>query len=173
MKLKPFSAAALALVAATSGLRANAMDAEGPASGTCAVTDLETGFYGNDSLGAVLPADGTFVFKPGGPGFVDADGALGIKMGWEFRRRGTLLIRGRRLDGAAPPARAYVSRSYDNSVGGMSLFLVFPTPGCWEITGTLAGASLTFVVAVQKIGDGPASRMRDPPPGSRVSSEGV
>jgi hypothetical protein len=171
MKLKTLSAAALALIAATSGLRADAMDAETPASSTCAVTDPKGGVYGNDSLAAVLP--GTFVFKPGGPGFVDADGALGIKVGWEFRRRGTLLIRGRRLDGAAPPARAYIPRSYDNYVGGMSLFLLFPTPGCWEITGTLAGASLTFVVAVQKIGDGPAWRMRGPPSGSRVSSEQV
>jgi hypothetical protein len=165
--------AALALIAATCGFRADAMDAESPASSTCAVTDPKGGDYGNDSLAAVLPAAGTFVFKPGGPGFVDADGALGIKVGWDFRRRGTLLIRGRRLDGVAPPARAYISRSYDNYAGGMSLFLLFPTPGCWEITGTLAGASLTFVVAVQKIGDGPTGRMRGPPSGSRVSSEQV
>jgi hypothetical protein len=94
-------------------------------------------------------------------------------MGWEFRRRGTLLIRGRRLDGAAAPARAYISRSYDDYAGGMSLFLLFPTPGCWEITGTLAGASLTFVVAVQRIGDGPASRMRGTTSDRRVSSEGT
>jgi hypothetical protein len=173
MKLKTFSAAALALIAATSGLRVDAMDAERPAFITCAVTHPRGGVYGNDTLAAVLPADGTFVFKPGGPGFVDADGALGIKVGWEFRRRGTLLIRGRRLDGVATPARAYIPRTYDNSVGGMSLFLVFPTPGCWEITGTLAGANLTFIVAVQKIGDGPASRMRGTTSDRRVSSEGT
>jgi hypothetical protein len=172
MKLKTLSAA-LALIAATSGLRADAMDAETPASSTCAVTDPKGGVYGNDSLAAVLPANGTFVFKPGGPGFVDADGALGIKVGWDLRTRGTLLIRGRRLDGVAPPARAYIPRTYDNSMGGMSLALVFPTPGCWEITGTLAAASLTFVVAVQKIGDGPASRMRGPTSDRRVSSEGI
>lgn len=170
MKLRGIAGAALALVAATYGVRADATDAPESTSGACPVTYPKGGVYGNDSLAAVLPENGTFVFKPGGPGFVDADGALGIKVGWDARKRGTLLIKGRRLDGAAGPARAYIPHSYDNYVGGMSMSLVFPTPGCWEITGTVAGASLTFVVDVQKIGAGPVSRMQGPPSGSRVSS---
>lgn len=170
MKLKQTARAALALVAAAHGVHAIANDSPESTSGTCAVTNPKGGVYGNDSLAAVLPVNGTFVFKPGGPGFVDADGALGIKVGWGARKRGTLLIKGRRLDGEAAPARAYIPHSYDNYVGGMSMYLVFPTTGCWEITGTLAGASLTFVVDVQKIGAGPVSRMNGPPPRSRVSS---
>jgi hypothetical protein len=153
-------ATALALTAATCAAHAS----------TCAVTNPRGAMHGNDSLAAVLPENGTFVFKPGGPGFVDADGALGIKVGWALHKRGTLDVRGHRLDGAAQPARAYIPRSYDDYVGGMSLFLVFPTPGCWEITATVAGANLTFVVAVEKIGDGPASHMQGPPSGSRVTS---
>lgn len=169
MKLKELAGVAFAAVCAMCSVDTYATNAARTASTTCAVTNPEGGIYGNDSLTAVLPGNGTFVFKPGGPGFVDADGALGIKVGWGLRKRGTLVVTGRRLDGAAPPARAYIPRSYDNYLGGMSLFLVFPTPGCWEITGTVAGASLTFVVKVQKIGVGPASRFQGPPSGSRVT----
>lgn len=35
-------------------------------------------------------------------------------------------------------------------------YLVFPTPGCWEITGRVADSSLTFVTFVEKIGPGPS-----------------
>ncbi|HEU4687072.1 MAG TPA: hypothetical protein VFS23_01860 [Vicinamibacterales bacterium] len=100
-----------------------------PAATACAVTAPKDGMSGNDSLGVVLPSTSTFIFEPGGPGFVDVDGALGIKVGWEIRKKGTLVVTGRRLDGSAPPARAYINRSYDDYVGGMSLFLLFPTPG--------------------------------------------
>jgi hypothetical protein len=170
-KLDELAAVALTLVGATCVFCTDAAEIETPASSACAVTDPRGEIYGNDSLAFVLPPNGTFVFRPGGPGFVDADGALGIKVGGEFRKRGTLLLSGRRLDGAAAPARAYIPRSYDNYVGGMSLYLVFPTPGCWEITGTLAGERLAFIVNVQKIGDGPPGRMSGPPSGSRATSE--
>jgi hypothetical protein len=33
-------------------------------------------------------------------------------------------------------------------------YLVFPAPGCWEITGRVADASLTFVALVEKIREG-------------------
>lgn len=169
MKLQRSPAIALALGCAMSWLHAHAAAPPTSASSACAVTYPKGGLFGNDSLAAVLPENGTFVFKPGGPGFVDTDGALGIKVGWELRKRGTLFISGHRLDGVAPPVRAYIPRSYDNYIGGMSLFLVFPTPGCWLVTGTLADVTLTFIVKVEKIGDGPSSRMRGPPSGSRVT----
>ena len=159
--------AALALIGALCGFRADAAEPDIPKSTACAITNPKGGSLGNDSLAAVLP--GKFIFRPGGPGFVDADGALGIKVGWKLRKKGTLFVTGRRLDGVAPPARAYIPRAYDDYVGGMSLFLVFPTPGCWEITGTLAEESLTFVVQVEKIGDGPPSRMHGPPSGWRLT----
>ncbi len=138
----------------------------------CPVTVVnggQGGVYANDSLGVVLWSESKFVFRPDGPGFIDQDGALGMKVGWELRKRGTLVVTGRRLDGLAPPARAYIGRSYDNYVGGMSLYLVFPTPGCWEIAGSIADGSLTFVTLVEKIGEGPASRLNGPPPERRVS----
>jgi hypothetical protein len=40
--------------------------------------------------------------------------------------------------------------------------VIFPTPGCWEVTGRIGDASVAFVTRVVKIGDGPAGR-RDVP----------
>lgn len=159
----------LAVALATSATAApNAPSPEAPISASCSVTRLEGGLYGSDTLKAVLPADGKFVFAPGGPGFVDQDGALGTKLAWERRKRGRLFVGGRRLDGPAPPARAYI---YDRRESGFQpTYLVFPRPGCWEITGSVADASLTFVVLVEKIGDGPTWRYGGPPRGWRVST---
>ncbi len=50
-----------------------------------------------------LPPDGKIVFRPGGPGFVLADGSLSWKFGWARKRRGLLTIEGRRLDARAAP----------------------------------------------------------------------
>lgn len=117
------------------------------------VNDGKGGIYGNESLEVALSPGGKFVFAPGGAGFVDRDGALGIKVAWERRKKGQLQISGRRLDAPARPARAYI---YDyGDIGFQPIYLVFPMPGCWEITGRVADASLTFVTIVEKIGEGP------------------
>jgi hypothetical protein len=48
---------------------------------------------------------------------------------------------------------------------------VFPTPGCWEIQGRVGdGPTLTFIVEVEKIGDGPSWKFEGLGPGWRVSS---
>jgi hypothetical protein len=125
------------------------------------------GIYGNDALEVVLNPGSKFVFAPGGAGFVDRDGALGIKVGWERKKKGPLQISGRRLDGPASPARAYI---YDYGDSGFQpIYLVFPTPGCWEITGRVADASLTFIAVVEKIGEGPAWKFEGLERGWRIS----
>jgi hypothetical protein len=131
------------------------------------VNDGKGGIYGNDALDVVLNPGSRFVFKPGGAGFVDRDGALGIKVGWERRKKGLLQVSGRRLDGPASPARAYL---YDyGDIGFQPIYLVFPTPGCWEITGRVADASLTFVALVEKVGEGPAWKFEGLERGWRVT----
>lgn len=120
----------------------------------CAVS---RGKVSNDVLQTWLPPDGKIAFREGGAGFVDQDGALGIKWPWHRLVAGALIIGGRRLDAHAAPARAYLNDGYGDR-GFQASYLVFPTPGCWEITGRIANRSLTFVVQVEKQGAGPSWR---------------
>lgn len=136
--------------------------------GSCPVTQTDGGIFGNDFLQAGVPPDGTFIFKPGGAGFVDSDGALGIKFGWNRLVPGRLQVGGRRLDGDAPPARAYLTDYGDE--GFQPTYLVFPTPGCWEITGGVGEARLSFIVFVEKIDAGPDWRFEGVQRGWRVTS---
>jgi hypothetical protein len=115
------------------------------------------GNHGNDSrtiATALWP--GTVAFKPGGPGCVDPDGTLGMKWPWWRGTRGSLTIEGRRLDGPAAPLRASIPHGYGQT-GFQVSGLMFPTPGCWEVTGRVGAESLTFVVHVIKIDAGPAT----------------
>jgi hypothetical protein len=114
----------------------------------------KAGVLENDSLVVTLPAK--YVFGPGNPGFVDVDGALGIKVGWERNKKGHLEIRGRRIHASAPPARAYIFDYGDTEF--QPIYLVFPTRGCWEITGEVAGGRLTVVTLVEKIAEGRTGR---------------
>lgn len=98
--------------------------------------------------------NGTVVFKPGGAGFVTRDGSLGMKFGWTRGVRGRLQIEGHRLDGPASPLRAHIPDGYGD-FGFQATSLIFATPGCWEVTGRVGEASVTFVTMVLKIGDGP------------------
>lgn len=110
--------------------------------------------YRNEFLGTGLWPDGTVVFKPGGPGSVEEDGSLGMKFPWMRYIKGQLMIDGHRLDGSAPPLRAHIPAGYGDT-GFQSTALIFPTPGCWEVTGHVGDGHLTFVTRVMKIGDGP------------------
>ena len=110
--------------------------------------------YKNEFLGTALWPDGTVVFKPGGPGFVEEDGSLSMKFPWTRYINGQLTIDGRRLDGSSPPLGAYIPGGYGDT-GFQSTALIFPTPGCWEVTGHVGTGRLTFVTRVAKIGDGP------------------
>jgi hypothetical protein len=86
----------------------------------CPVTHSPTGKHENDSLLALLPPNGKFVFRPGRAGFVDRDGALGIKFAWERKKKGHLAVGGRRLDGTASPLRAYLYDCFRHRAVGKS-----------------------------------------------------
>jgi len=120
--------------------------------------DPSPGSYGAAGLSTFgLWPNGVVVLRPGGSGFITTDGALGMKFPWQRGVRGELTISGRRLDGDAPPLRALVPAGYGDQ-GFQATSLIFPTEGCWEVTGRVGDASLTFVTSVVKIGDGPAWR---------------
>ena len=122
--------------------------------------------YGNALLSVGpfgLWPDGTVVFKTGGAGFITRDGALGMKFGWTRGVRGKLNVSGRRLDGAAAPLMFETNNGYGD-IGFQPSYLIFPTPGCWEVTaqmGEREDSRITFITSVVKLGEGPAWR-RDP-----------
>lgn len=63
--------------------------------------------------------------------------------------RAPLTIEGRRLDAPAPALRAEIPEGY-GLTGFQSSALLFPSEGCWEVTGEAGGARLTFVTLVVK-----------------------
>ena len=117
--------------------------------------------YGNPHVSVLLWPEGTVVFRAGGHGFLTRSEALGMKFGWQRGVTGRLTIDGRRLDAPASPLRAEVPGGYGDR-GFQATYLIFPTPGCWEVTGRVGEASVTFVTRVVKVGAGPAWR-RDVP----------
>lgn len=110
--------------------------------------------HGNGVLWVVLwPEGGKVVFRPGGPGFVLPDGSLSMKFGWWRGTRGKLTIDGKRLDAPAPPLRAWIPEGYGD-IGFQATMLIFPTVGCWEVTGKVGNSkSLTFVTQVVKVAE--------------------
>jgi hypothetical protein len=106
--------------------------------------------YGNGALFTGLWPDGTVVFRRGGPGSVLPDGSLSMKFGWWRVVRGKLTIQGRRLDAPAPALRARIPEAYGDT-GFQATEIIFPTEGCWEVTGKAGERSLRFVTRVVKI----------------------
>lgn len=83
------------------------------------------------------------------PRYVDARG-ITVKFGWYRKRTGArLTITGQRLDAIAPPARVGVPSGYQSHFQASGI--TFPTPGCWKVTGHVAGKSLSFVTLVLKV----------------------
>jgi hypothetical protein len=105
---------------------------------------------GNLYVGALWP-DGTIEFRPGGSGSVYPDGSVGMKIAW-YRGdglRGKLKIEGKRLDNSGPPLRSQITDYGDT--GFQPSDVIFPTEGCWQVTGKVADASVTFVTRVVKL----------------------
>ena len=102
--------------------------------------------YGNGSLwvGALWP-HGVVIITPDN---VDPDGRLEMKFGWYRLTSGFLTITGRRLDAPAPPASGRAS-GY-GLTGFNASGVIFPTEGCWQVTGRVGRVTLTFVTFVIK-----------------------
>ena len=88
----------------------------------------------------------TVVADPDRPGQTHGPG----KWAWYRYAAGQLTIEGRRLDRPAPPLRAHVPAGYGDR-GFQISGLDFPTPGCWQVTGRVGDAGLTFVVLVELV----------------------
>lgn len=115
----------------------------------CPVTIPSDGgqHFGNRALSTTLWSLGVVLFTPDGPGTIYQDGSLGMKWHWTRHVEGSLEISGRRLDQEAPALRSQIPDGYGLS-GFQTSELIFPTPGCWEVTAKVDGAGLTFVTMV-------------------------
>jgi hypothetical protein len=72
-----------------------------------------------------------------------------MKFWWWRGVPGKLRITGRRLDAPAPPVRASIPEGYGD-IGFQATALIFPTVGCWQVTGKVGESRLTFVTLVVK-----------------------
>src|SRR5262249_60346954 len=96
-----------------------------------------TYLHGNGKIWAGLKKDGVFRLVQ------TRRGEWGTRVQW-WHGGGKLVVTGRRLDGPAPPLRAWTEAALEYQAESSSLF--FPTEGRWEITGSAGNAKLTFVV---------------------------
>jgi len=107
-------------------------------------------YLGNGEIYTVLWPDGVVVFEPGGPGELRDDGSLAMK--WPFVRgegvSGELSVEGRSLHRPGLRISAEIPDGY-GTTGFQATALVFPEPGCWEVTARAGDASLTFVTRVE------------------------
>ncbi len=110
--------------------------------------------HGNGRLWTVLPLDGKLLLTR------EKDGSIREKFPWWRGVRGRLTISGRRLDGPAGPLRADVPDGYGET-GFQATAIFFPSEGCWEITGRVADAQLTFVLEVRVRNDTKAKPVED------------
>jgi hypothetical protein len=80
---------------------------------------------------------------------IRADGTIEVKFGWYRREAGRRLrISGRRLDAPAPPLRAHIPSGYGANFQASGI--IFPTQGCWTVTGRVGARRLTFITLVVK-----------------------
>ena len=107
------------------------------------------GWYGNAALWVGMPIHGVLpAGRPYGTPWAGREWAT--KFPWWPVIPGKLTITAHRLDG--------LSTGFHSQVAGLSSIgkarfipsgLVWPAPGCWQVTGTVSGRSLTFVTWVK------------------------
>jgi hypothetical protein len=100
-------------------------------------------YHGNGRLWVGLPDDGR---RAAGAAPRLPEG-MALKFGWWRGVRGLLAIEGHRLDGSAPPLRSIVPAGYGD-IGFQSTMLVFPSEGCWHVTGRVGDDELSFVIRI-------------------------
>jgi hypothetical protein len=116
-----------------------------PPNGATPAGELPADVYlGNGVLWTALWPDGVVHIDPQN---IQSDGRLGMKWPWWRGVTGPLTITGRRLDAPAAALAAHIPEGYGAS-GFQATGLLFATTGCWEVTGQVGGATLTFVTLV-------------------------
>jgi hypothetical protein len=117
-------------------------------------------WYGNGFLWTAVPEGGTLV-PPAQ--LIGADGSIAEKWFWfAANLRGDIVMRGVRLDAAAPPLK-FIESLHGTATGftGSDTWaskITFPSFGCWRLTGRVRDIALTFVVNVARPEGSPKQR---------------
>ena len=98
--------------------------------------------------------------------------AVSVKYGWFTPHNAAPTITGRRLDGPAPALIADVGALTWDEGDFFPSLLYFPTRGCWQVTASAGGTTLTFGVDV---GAGPDAWRPPaaPSPRARISARDI
>jgi hypothetical protein len=101
-------------------------------------------WYGNDSLWTRLPPTGVVpaLGQPGG---------LQTKYPWWRSQQGDMTFTGHRLDGPSEGFHVDANPSGYGPTGFLPSSVYWPSTGCWQVIGTVAGHSpLMFTMWVQQ-----------------------
>jgi hypothetical protein len=110
------------------------------------VLPVRYGWYGDSALWVALPAGGVL------PAMRTSlwPGEWGTKFPWWRLIRGNLTITARRLGGSDEGFHGQVPSGY-GTIGFTPSGLIWPKLGCWQVTGTVDGHSLTLVMLVRAL----------------------
>jgi hypothetical protein len=109
------------------------------------------GWYGNSAIWVGVPVQGVLPAAYS-RGTSHVAGQWGTKFPWWPVIPGKLAITARRLDG--PSAGFHSQVAEPGSIGKARFIpsgLFWPAPGCWQVTATVSGRSLTFVAWVRTV----------------------
>lgn len=126
---------------------------------------LGADIYGNGYISAAISRSGIFEIRPS---MILSDGSLTTKVPWWWAGvKGYMFIEGHRLDAPAPPLQATGGMygrfdaptptplaglvTGDADQGFAPSGLIFPTEGCWQITGRVGDSTLTFIAVVDAL----------------------
>jgi hypothetical protein len=104
------------------------------------------GWYGNAALMVAIPTREVIPAEADPQGH----GEWGTKFPWWRAIHGKLTITAHRLDGPSAGFHGQIPAGY-GTIGFIPSGLIWPEPGCWQVTGTVSGQSLTIVLRVQSV----------------------
>ena len=100
-------------------------------------------WYGEENVLAVeLPIDGVYRINAESPN-------LGAKVAWYRYIAGAVDITARRVDGSGPEIKTKTTDGY-RPTGFNPSGIEFTSEGCWQVTGSLQGRELIFVMFVRR-----------------------
>ena len=127
-------------------------------------------WYGSPDLWTFLPEGGTFAATNGGGNVSFRMIWLSKDFDWQNQSQQPVSISGLRLDGPSAPLKASVNGAssadfHSHMLAGIDV----PTAGCWKITGSYNGTTLSLVIRVGPMSTWHADAVE--PPSARMAQQ--